>query len=196
MKVTSSAVLVLILLIWFNTASGFGNKECVSSMTYNVIVSLIRGCFNIPVAARTNQHRSAIVRFWRNRDKFQLDGETLLFDGKKVARDGDLATFVNMALTSTKGSGARKLNIRLQSSTVGVSRAKIQRVLDRSEMYQLLKARFTNIANLRPIRAKRIHDRHQVDLIGQFNTMVKRSDTSYRLLMCSADHYQAKNRRW
>ena len=158
-----------------------------SSTTCDVIVSLIRGCFNTPVAARMNQHRSAIVRFWRNMDKFQLDGETLLFDGKKIARDGDLATFVNTTLTFTKGSGARKLNIRLQSSTVGVSRAKIHRVLDRSAMYQLLKARFTNRANLRPIRAKRVHDRHQVDLIDMSKWPVQHHGKTFRYILSVID---------
>ena len=43
MKVTSAAILVLILLIGLNTTSGFGNKQCMSSTTYDVIVSLIRG---------------------------------------------------------------------------------------------------------------------------------------------------------
>ena len=89
-----------------------------SSMTYNVIVSLC--LFQYPCRCE-NEHRSAVARFWRNRNKFQLDDETKLFDDKKVARDGDLTTFVNTALTSPKGSGARKLNICLQSATVGVS---------------------------------------------------------------------------
>ena len=179
MKVTSAAVHVLILL---NTAYGFGNRQCMSSTAYDVIVSLIRGCFNIPVATITNQHRSAIVCFLWNRDKFQLDGETLLFDGK-VARDGDLATFVNMALTSTKGSGTRKLNIRLQSATVGVSRAKIQRVVDTSEMHQWLKAGFTNRANRRPIRAKRVHNRHQVDLTDMIKWPVQHHGKTFRYII-------------
>ena len=184
MKVTSAAVHVLILIIGFNTAPGFGNKQCMSSTTCDVIVSLIRGCVNIPVAERTNRHRSAIVRFWRNRDTFQLDGKTLLFDGK-VAHNGDLATFVKTALTSTKGSGARKLNIRLQSATV--SRAKIQHVLDRSEMYQLLKARFTNRTRLHPLEQRGYMIVIMAKLIDMSKWPVQHDGKTFRYILSVID---------
>ena len=110
------------------------------------------------------------------------------FDGKKIVRDGHLSTFVNIALTSTKGSGTRKLNIHLQSATVGVSRANIQCILDRCEMYQLLKIRFTNNrVNIRPIRAKRVHDRHQVDLIDVSKWPVQHHGKTFRYILLVID---------
>lgn len=64
--------------------------------TYDVILKLLKGEFNVPVASRTRVQRTAIIRFWRNRDQFSMDddGQTVLCNGKIVVQKGSVPTLV------------------------------------------------------------------------------------------------------
>ena len=65
----------------------------------------------------------------------------------------------------TKGSGAGMLACLLRDNFLGVSRAKIQTILNMDKSHYRRNAKLLNKAKLKPIRATDIHVRHQIDLI-------------------------------
>ena len=49
-----------------------------------ILLKLCKGEFSVPVANRSNLQKSAIIKFWRNREKFSQNKNVLFYDGKKV----------------------------------------------------------------------------------------------------------------
>ena len=61
-----------------------------SEEAYKALLLLVQGKFNVPVAERTREQKNAVVRYWRNRDRFHLVPQatpTLYFDDKKVVKE-------------------------------------------------------------------------------------------------------------
>ena len=135
--------------------------------TYDAILQAVRGDFHVPVKERTKIQRTALIRFWRNRHKFEIaeDGKTLLFDGKSVAKKTDVKGIVKTGLEETKGCGARKLNVYLRDKYSGISSKAVRKVIDMSKRYHLHKASFRNKPIPKPIRAKAVEERHQIDIL-------------------------------
>lgn len=153
---------------------GHGNRV-MDDETYDVIVKALRGEFHIPVKERTRVQRSALVRLWRNKHLFGLsdDSKTLMYNGKLVAKKTSLKGIVKTGLEETKGCGARKLNVYLKDQYSGISTINVQKVLDRSRRYHLHRATFRNKAIPKPIRAKTVQERHQIDLLDMGKWAVK-----------------------
>ena len=59
---------------------------------YELFVQLIKGEFTVPVKSRTIQQKSALVRFWQNREKLSLREGILCYDGKSVVNKKALVT--------------------------------------------------------------------------------------------------------
>ena len=51
---------------------------------YKTILKLCKKEFSVPVEERSKEEKAAIIKFWRHKGKFTNDGDTLLYDGKKV----------------------------------------------------------------------------------------------------------------
>ena len=54
--------------------------------------------FNAPVTERTREQKNAVVRYWRNRDRFHLGPQatlTLHFDDKKVVKKSAISRLVS-----------------------------------------------------------------------------------------------------
>ncbi len=94
------------------------------------------------------------------------DTDTLLCDGKQVLCSADFDRAVTDGLYASKGSGCRKLKKRIDTIYAGISEREIHRILGKSRKYQRLKARFLNKPLVRPIKAKYVHARHQIDLMS------------------------------
>ena len=61
-----------------------------SEEAYKILFLLVQGKFNVPVAECTREQKNAVVRYWRNRDRFHLGPQatqTLYFDDKKVVKE-------------------------------------------------------------------------------------------------------------
>ena len=43
---------------------------------YKTLLLLVQGKFKVPVAERTREQKNAVVRYWRNRDRFHLGPQT------------------------------------------------------------------------------------------------------------------------
>ena len=133
---------------------GVSSISTLDNETYDVFVQLIKGEFAVPVKSRTNKQKSAVVRFWRNREKLSLKGGMLCFNGKRVVKREKLHDVVKRMYKSSKGSGVRKIYHKLKNSYSGVVERDVHEVLAKSTVHQRLNVRFENKARLRPVRAR------------------------------------------
>ena len=76
-----------------------------SVSTLDLFVQLIKREFTVPVKSRAIQQKSALVRFWRNREKLSLRGGILCYDGKSVVKKEGVSDLVKKMYKSLKGSG-------------------------------------------------------------------------------------------
>lgn len=160
-----------------------------SDETYNVILKALKGELNFPVAERSRTQHSALIQLWRNREHYTLsdDGQSITFDGKLVPRKSTISAVVNKALDETIGSGLRTFNVYLREQYLGISRASVKDTLDRSRCYQLHKATFRNKLIPKPITAKAVQDRHQVDLVDICKWRVKYGQVTYKYILTVID---------
>ncbi|KAK2547566.1 hypothetical protein P5673_032436, partial [Acropora cervicornis] len=124
------------------------------------------GKFNVPLTQRNNKQKSALVRFWRNRDHVSLKGGKVCYDGKPVLRKSAVSDIVAKAFKETKGSGVKKLYHHLKDVCSGVGGRDIRAVLGKSLLYQWLNVRFQNKAVLKPVRARTVQIRDELDLVS------------------------------
>ncbi|XP_022806163.1 KRAB-A domain-containing protein 2-like [Stylophora pistillata] len=88
----------------------------------------------------------------------------------------------------TKGSGASKLACSLKDNFLGVSRAKIQTILNTDKSHYCRKANFLHKAKLKPIRVRDVHVRHQIDLMDMSRKgSVKMNGNLYRYVLTVID---------
>ena len=163
-------------------------KQTMTKETHDTIVDIMNGIFNIPVRERSTVQRNAVLRYWRNRHIFNLgeDG-TLLCDEKPVAVRSDLKHIIDAEFKDSKGLGTRKLRLRFGVNYSGVSEKTVQRVVERSRKYQLLKARFDNKPILHSIRAKEVNVKHQCDLVDLQKWAVCYRGVRYRYVLSILD---------
>ena len=159
------------LIIFFLLSSIVCNVfvHCISSLddeTYDIFLEILKGEFYVPTKDRSDKVKSELVRFWRNKKYLTLRGNDVCFKGKAILRKSDLAKVVKKAIKDTKGSGVRKLYHHLKDVCSGVSEREVRSVLHKSRLHQKLNARFKNKGPLKPIRARAVQTRHQVDLIN------------------------------
>ena len=146
--------------------------------TYDTFLDLLKGKFNVPLKQRNNKQKSALVRFWRNRDHISLKGGKVCYDGKPLLRKSVVSDIVPKAFKETKGSGVRKLYHHLKDVCSGVGERDVRAVLGKSRLHQRLNVRFQNKAVLKPVRARTVQIRDQLDLVSVESMPVKvaRSD--------------------
>ena len=108
-------------------------------VSYETIFSLSKGTFNTPVLARTRTQKSTCVRFWWNKKYFcirQINGKKVLcFRGKEV-------------LKTSQFDKVKKLKHRLATQYKGVSKPRVQKILSKSSLNQMVNSKFGNKATL------------------------------------------------
>lgn len=128
--------------------------------TYDTFLDLLERKFNVPLKQRNNKQKSALVRFWRNRDHVSLKGGKVCYDGKPVLRKSVVSDIVAKAFKETKGSGVRrKLYHHLKDVCSGVGERDVRPVLGKSRLHQRLNIRFQNKTALKPVRARTVQIR-------------------------------------
>ncbi|XP_070563836.1 KRAB-A domain-containing protein 2-like [Ptychodera flava] len=185
---------LLILVLCIYAATG-GKRQtqmsAVDDAVYDTLFKLTMGEFDVPVADRTAQQKAACVRFWRNKHKFrikEIQGEQqLLFNGKAVLMKSDLGKVVATEFRHCKGIGSRKLKFRLLTRYHGVTERDIQKILSSSKLNQRLNARFSNKAITRPIRARAVQVRHQVDLVDMQRSPVSVKGEIFKYILSVQD---------
>ncbi|XP_067023106.1 KRAB-A domain-containing protein 2-like [Acropora muricata] len=169
---TPVLLLLLSLVIFDLSSAGKENKRQtrpLDDVSYETIFSLCEGTFNIPVLARTRTQKSACIRFWRNKKYFsvrKINGKKVLcFRGKEVLKMSEFEKVIESEFLHCKGVGSRKLKQRLATRYESVSEPRVQKILSKSSLNQMVNAKFGNKAISRPIRASGVQVRHQIDLV-------------------------------
>lgn len=157
--------------------------------TYDIILKALRGEFHVFVADRTTCQRSALVRLWRNRNQYSLsdDRESILWNGKLVLKMSAIPEIAKIGYDATKGSNARKVNIRLREMYCGLSEKAVQQELDQARQFQLLRAKFSNRPPLKPITAKQVQERHQIDLLDMKGWKISHGRKRYKYVLTVQD---------
>ena len=133
-------------MLWFlflllTIASDVYEISAISSIndeTYDTFLDLLKGKFNVPLKQRKNKQKSALVRFWQNRDHISLKGGKVCYNGKPVLRKSVVSDVVAKAFKETKGSGVRKLYHHLKDVCSGVGERNVRAVLGKSRLHQQL----------------------------------------------------------
>ena len=105
---------------------------------YDTFLDLLKGKFNVPLKQRKNKQKSALVRFWQNRDHISLKGGKVCYNGKPVLRKSVVSDVVAKAFKEIKGSGVRKLYHHLKHVCSGVGERDVRAVLGKSRLHQQL----------------------------------------------------------
>ena len=141
--------------------------------TYDTFLDLLKGKFNVPLKQRNNKQKSALVRFWRNHGHVSLKGGKVCNNGKPVLRKSVVSDIVVKAFKETKGSGVRKIYHHLKDVCSGMGERDVRAVLGKSRLQQRLNVRFQNKVALKPVHARSVQIRNQLDLeawkVCQFN---------------------------
>ena len=134
--------------------------------TYETFLALLKGEFNASLKQRTTEQKSALVRFWRNRNHVSLKGGKVCYDGKPILRKAAVSEVAAKAFKETKGSGVRKIYYHLKDVCSGMGERDVRGVLGTSRLHQWLNVRFQNKAALKPVCARTVQIRHQMDFVS------------------------------
>ena len=108
---------------------------------------LVQRKFNVPVAERTYEQKNAVVRYWRNHDRFHLGPQatpTLYFDDKKVVKKSAISGLVSKTFDDAKSGGCKKLRNRAAAGFVDLSERNILRETKSKIKYRIHNVKFTN----------------------------------------------------
>ena len=86
-----------------------------------------------------------------------------------------------------KSSGVRKIYHKLKNSYSSVAERDVQKVLAKSSVHQRLNVRFENKARLRPVRARTVQIRHQIDLVDMKILRTKYKGKTYKYVLSIID---------
>ena len=126
------------------------------------IRDMLRQRFNVPVAERSRLQKSALVKFWRLKNKLSVDSdENLLYDRKKVVRKGDIQKVVKKTFKKNKSGGHRKLRSRAADGYSGSSKLEILKVTKSDPTFHRFNVRFNNKAAHTPVLAKKVFYLHK-----------------------------------
>ena len=100
-----------------------------------------------------------------------------------VMKKSDVSQLVDSAYYETKGEGAKKLSKQMAQ----LSRRIIQHSLNSIKQQQKVRPLFQNKAPLRPIRASRVQERHQVDLVSMISMPATIDGDTYKYIMSVID---------
>ena len=180
-------VIALFTAIFCNCEVSSHGISSLDDETYQIFVELIKGEFHVPLKERSSQVKSALVRFWRNQKHLSLRQNQLCFDGKVILKKSDVGETVKKAYKETKGSGVRKLYHHMKGSCSGIGERDVRSVLQNCRVHQRLNARFQNHAPLKPIRARSVQIRHQVDLISMEKSPCRHKGKTFKYILSVID---------
>ena len=104
--------------------------------------------------------------------------------GSIVIKKSELSSIVHSYFDESKGDGALKLSRTIQHRYSGLLRNFIQKNLNVMKETQKIRPLFQNKAPLRPIKAGQVHERHQVDLVNNMQSMpVTVGGVTYKYIM-------------
>lgn len=100
----------------------------------------------------------------------------------------EVSQLVDCADDETKGEGAKKLSTQMSQLYCGLSRRRIiQHNLNSMKKHQNVRPFFQNKAPLRPIKASRVQERHQVNLVSMASMPATIDGDTYIYIMSVID---------
>lgn len=180
----------LVLITWMTENFAYkrgqqGKRKplVVSNKIYDALLKLVLGKPLPPVKDRTRAEKTAVIHFWRANSNVQVkieNGTEVLYLGSRwLTRASEISNIVADKFHRMKGSGAKKLAHSLKKFYVGLSVRKVQNVLNNNQLHHQQNARFCKKAKLKPIHAKDVQIRHQIDLLdlGKKATVNQKSNS-------------------
>lgn len=104
-----------------------------------------------------------------------------------VVKRSEVSKIVDCVYQETKGDGAAKLKIHTSHQYSGISRRIIQANLNSMKQNQKVRPLFQNKAPLRPIKAYKVQERHQVDLVSMASLPASIDGDTYKYIMSVID---------
>ena len=104
-----------------------------------------------------------------------------------MVKAGDIHDVVDQTFHNRKSAGYKKIRTRAADAYAGLSNKKILGITTNDRNYRKFSIRFTNKAKPRPVRVKKIHEQHQIDLINLSNMKVSHKGKSYRYILSLMD---------
>ena len=173
---------------------GVRDKSAIPDENYDALISIIEGERLPSVKERTRAQRSAAVRYWRANGDLTVKeegGHKFIYSkakGRRILRVSEVCKVVADEYERLKGTGAAKLVSSLKQNFAGLSRIKVQKILNTDKQHYKRNAKFCNKARLKPIRARDVQMRHQIDLMDMGRKgAVKFNGVSYRYVLSVMD---------
>ena len=157
---------------------------------YDIILRLVIGKgLKMEVCKRTTVVKSAITKYYRNRDRYSCQGNPpkLYFDNKIVLTRCEYQQTVQKHYHQSKGIGPRRLYHYLKRQYAGLSEKVISGVMKKSIVHQKLNARFTNKAPLKHIESTTVHETLQIDLIDMTRQKITLNRKVYQYILSILD---------
>lgn len=104
-----------------------------------------------------------------------------------VVKKSELSSIVHSYFDQSKGEGALKLAKSMRHKYSGLSRNFIQKNLNTMKETQKIRPLFQNKAPLRPIKAGKVQERHQVDLVNMQSMPITIDGITYKYIMSVID---------
>jgi len=200
MGYTAFAIAVALALFLYSSVAlddrvnsqGNSKPSVLQDDIYEALVNLAEGKALFPVKERTTAMRTAAVGFWRAKGRASLKEDKgkkeLYFEGSRMLRSSQVNEIVAREFDRAKGSGAEKLACGLRDNFVGLSRDKIQNILNTDKSRYRRNAKFMNKATLKPVRTSDVYMRHQIDLMDMGSKgSVKMNGKLYRYVLTVID---------
>ena len=104
-----------------------------------------------------------------------------------VLKKSEVSQLVDRASCPTKGEGAGKLSKQMSQIYCGLSCRIIQRNLSSIKQKQKVRPLFQNKVPFRPVRASKVQERHQEDLVSMASMPATIHDDTYKYIMSLID---------
>lgn len=171
---------------------GRRNPSAIADDIYEALIKIVEGEPQPLVKERTKAQRTTSVQYWRADGKITIkegNGKKILyFQGRRMLRTSEINKLVGDEFDRTKGSGAAKLVCSLRENYVGLSRVRVQNILNSDKKHFRRNAKFLNKATKKPIHARDVQVRYQIDLMDMGKTgVVKMNVKSYRYVLSVID---------
>ena len=148
-----SLLLVLSLVSFFVLVSleGRGNRKpsAISDDIYDALLLLVKGDSLPPVKERNRAQKSAAIRLWRSRGQLSIreenSKEVLFYRNLRVLRSSEVNHVVADEFHRTKGSGATTIVCSLKEHFVGLSKNRVQDILNKDKRTNCITAEMLDV---------------------------------------------------
>ena len=104
-----------------------------------------------------------------------------------ILRKEECVHCIDLYYKRSKGESARKLKKRIEAVFCGVSESDIQTYINNAKPSQMIKGKFENKAQLKPVTSNKVWDRVQIDLMSMVDIPVEVDGKIYQWVLSCID---------